>query len=293
MFQNHLKKIFGQKNFVPYQMFLFLLKKESLLVSSGANGAGKTTSIKILMNFIKYCNGYVRFDSVLGSSSKEILSNIGYLPERPYFYPHLKGREFLSYMSYLNDLDRTIAKERIEKWTKRLKVDFALDRPVRSYSKGMLQRLGFASTLIHQPKLLVLDEPLSGLDPVGRKDFKDILVELNNDGVTIFFSSHIVSDVEEICEKVIVLEQGRLLYQGKIEELIQNHINMNYIFKTNKIDIHTDYISRKEVASGYHYEVHPDQKESFLKHLIAEKIELYGLENHKTSLEEVVYKVRT
>jgi len=247
----------------------------------GANGAGKTTSLKILMNFVPKNKGEVIFSKELGTSKKEIFSQLGYLPERPYFYPHLTGRDFLLYMGRLSGQKRRRLNSLIYEWGEKLSIGYAFDRKIKAYSKGMLQRLGFVSALIHDPKLIVLDEPLAGLDPVGRKEFKDTIVNLNKSGVTVFFSSHIVSDVEAICEKVVLLEAGKCVYEGNIDSLIEGHVRPNYcvqILQDGKI---------------VNQVIPIDQKDRVIKDLVNNGAKIIDLHRDKPTLEEIVYKLET
>jgi ABC-2 type transport system ATP-binding protein len=161
-FQNH----FWEKNILALDNISFQIHEGDLVGFLGANGAGKTTLIKILMDFSRQSSGELKFDSILGESVLEIKSNIGYLPERAYLYQHLTGREFLEYTGSINSIAKNDLKSLIKKWSEKIMIDYALDRQIKGYSKGMQQRLGFISALIHSPKFLVLDEPLSGLDPV-------------------------------------------------------------------------------------------------------------------------------
>lgn len=255
----------------------FKVRPGSITGFLGANGAGKTTLLKILMGFIKPSSGQVSFADSLGTNLDQIFTKIGYLPERPYFYPYLKGREFLHYMGEIQDLNKSEIEESIEKWSTKLKVDYALDRFVRGYSKGMLQRLGFASVLLHNPDLIVLDEPLSGLDPVGRKEFKDILSGLHDGKKTIFFSSHIVSDVEEICDDVVVLEKGRSIFNGSIDELISNNTN-------NDVEIK---------IRGMNKVILPfEQRDEYISKALAEGKSIELVRETKPTLEEIVYKLK-
>lgn len=261
----------------------------------GANGAGKTTTMKILFNFIKPDKGQVKFSGCLGKNLKEALSKIGYLPERPYFYPHLTGEEFVLYMASLNGVSRTKTLQKLRGLAERFKIDHALNRQIKGYSKGMLQRVGFVSILIHEPDCLILDEPLSGLDPVGRKELKDVLRELSQSGKTIFFSSHIVSDIEEVCENVVVLEQGKLLYQGEINQLIRtNSANLVEITLAKELQ-HFDetwgtYCGVR--AGGHVYQV-ADQKMNLLAEALKNKIEVHKVQPVQPTLEEIVYKIRS
>ena len=197
----------------------------------GNNGAGKTTSIKIIMDFIRADQGTLEFSSELGKSKNEILKKIGFLPERPYFYPNLTGHEFLHFLGGLSELKKSQIDQNIAKWAPRFKIDHALNRQLKTYSKGMLQRIRFLSTIIHDPEFIILDEPLSGLDPIGRKELKDVIVDVHKSGKTVFFSSHIVSDIEEICDRVIFLQNGKMVYDGGVQSLLNTHEQTDYLVK--------------------------------------------------------------
>lgn len=277
-FQNH----FWEKNIFAVEDVSFKINEGDLIGFLGANGAGKTTLIKILMEFSKQSSGTVVFDKVMGVSSLEIKSNIGYLPERAYLYQHLTGREFLEYIGAINSIPRQLLVNLIKNWSEKIQIAYALDRQIRGYSKGMQQRLGFISALIHSPKFLVLDEPLSGLDPVGRRDFKHILKELNDSGITIFFSSHIVSDVEEICNKVIFIEKGKLIYDGDIDSLILKHSSDKYSLKISDANNQIEIIQFDE-----------KDKTSILTGYLEKGINIVELEKDKPTLEEIIYKIKS
>lgn len=260
----------------------------------GANGAGKTTSIKATLDFIKIDSGKISFSEQLGKTPMEIRSKIGYFPEGPYFYPHMTGRQFCLYLGQLQKIPNKDITQRMNYWGERLSIAFAFDKKIRGYSKGMLQRLGFLSCLIHEPKLIILDEPLSGLDPLGRKEFKDILLELNNKGVTIFFSSHIVSDVEEICDSLVVIKSGELFYSGRTDSLLNTQTSKNYrvafLGKRVPNDVGDFYKSLKN-RDNYHLGVIPkDKKDDFLESLKRENADLQELVLERMTLEEIIYK---
>jgi ABC-2 type transport system ATP-binding protein len=282
-FVNITKKFkfhFWSKEFTALDEVSFHIEKGDLVGFLGANGAGKTTLIKILMDFSRQNSGEVKFSQDLGSNLEEIKSKVGYLPERAYLYPYLTGREFLHYVGEIASISTLVIDELINAWADKLQITHALDRRISGYSKGMQQRLGFISVLIHNPKFIVLDEPLSGLDPLGRREFKKILKELNEKGVTIFFSSHVVSDVEEICNKVVFIEKGKLIYQGSIDELILKNTEDLYrvkYFDEGKIKI--DHLGEKA-------------KKDKIKELIARDIDILEIEKERPTLEEIIYKIK-
>ncbi|MCK5884545.1 MAG: ABC transporter ATP-binding protein [Bacteriovoracaceae bacterium] len=289
---------FWAKKFKALDCVSFSIEEGTLVGFLGANGAGKTTSIKIMMDFIRPDVGSIHFSSALGKTKKEILSNIGFVPERPYFYPYLTGREFLEYLASLNDVPRVTRKLAIKKWSDVFSINYALDRKIRGYSKGMLQRLGFVSALVHDPKLIVLDEPLSGLDPLGRKEIKDALVELNRMGKTIFFSSHIVSDVEEICERVVVLQHGKNLYQGSVDKLILENISSDYFLRV-KLD---DCAIAQELLGEFKYDIldssvfniqcNKNERDQLLSKVLTCGGEVLSVAPGRPTLEQVIYNIK-
>lgn len=184
----------------------------------GPNGAGKSTSIKLLLNFSRPDSGEIRvFGRRVGK--EEFRQHLGYLAEFPIFYDHLTGAETLAYSARLSKVPRQDRQRRIPLLLERMNLSHAAHKKVRSYSKGMKQRLGMANALIHDPALLILDEPMSGLDPLGRHLMKELILELRDQGRTVFFSSHILSDISSLCDRIGILNRGRLLYAGDIETL--------------------------------------------------------------------------
>jgi ABC-2 type transport system ATP-binding protein len=142
------------------------------------------------------------------------------LPEQPSFYEYLTGRELLNFYGQLLGLDRPTRRERVERLAGQLRIESALDLQLRKYSKGMVQRLGLAQALLNEPRVVLLDEPMSGLDPIGRREVRDLLLRLKSEGRTVFFSSHIIPDVEVVCDRVGILVGGRLVAQGPIDEIL-------------------------------------------------------------------------
>jgi ABC-2 type transport system ATP-binding protein len=185
----------------------------------GANGAGKTTTLKLLMRLIFPTAGTARILSRdIGDVSMH--ARIGYLPENPYFYDYLTAREFLSYCGQLFGQDRHTRERRTEDLLARVNLEKkSWDRQLRKFSKGMLQRVGLAQALVNDPEIVFLDEPMSGLDPVGRREVRDLIASLRTQGKTVFMCSHILSDIEVLCDSVAILKSGRLALAGSLEEL--------------------------------------------------------------------------
>jgi len=185
----------------------------------GPNGAGKTTTIKMLLSLIYPTAGAA---TLLGRPIGDVRtrSRIGFLPEQPYFYDYLAGREFLDFFSRFFGLDAATRRQRVGSLLERVGLAAAGPLPLRKYSKGMLQRLGMAQALLNDPELVILDEPMSGLDPRGRKEIRDLILELKKEGKTIFFSTHILPDVEMICDRVGIIHQGRLKKVGRLDEIL-------------------------------------------------------------------------
>jgi ABC-2 type transport system ATP-binding protein len=175
----------------------------------GPNGAGKSTTIKLLMSLIFPTSGTAR---ILGEpiSNVEMHRRIGYLPEQPYFYDYLTAAEVLDYFAQFHDLTAADRKERVANSLKKVGLETARKIQLRKYSKGMLQRVGLAQAILHDPELVILDEPMSGLDPVGRREVRDIILELKKAGKTVMFSTHILSDAETLCDRVGVIVGGKL-----------------------------------------------------------------------------------
>jgi ABC-2 type transport system ATP-binding protein len=175
----------------------------------GPNGAGKSTTIKLLMGIIFPTAGSAR---MLGKPASDVSmhGDIGYLPEQPYFYDYLTAAEVLDYFARFHRYSAAERRERVEKMLYKVGLESAGKIQLRKYSKGMLQRVGLAQAILHDPKLVILDEPMSGLDPVGRREVRDIILELKKAGKTILFSTHILSDAEILCDRVGVLAGGKL-----------------------------------------------------------------------------------
>lgn len=201
----------------------------------GPNGAGKTTTIKTLAGLVKPGKGTVK---IMGQSpwNPKVRQHMGYLPEHPTVYPYLTGHEFLLLCGRFFSLSKSVCKQRIPELLEQVHLsDADARKQIRTYSKGMMQRLGFAQALIHDPDLLLLDEPMSGLDPLGRYDVKELVLSLKKQGKTILFNSHILSDVESICDRVGILVNGRVVLTKPVHQL-QRPLDNLYHLRVQRLD---------------------------------------------------------
>jgi ABC-2 type transport system ATP-binding protein len=188
----------------------------------GPNGAGKTTSIKAILRLIFPDRGDIRlFGAAL---SKDALRRVGYLPENPYVYQYLRAAEFLDLCGRLMGMDAALRKKRTREMIELVGLAHAVDRPIGRFSKGMTQRIGLAQALLHDPELLILDEPMSGLDPIGRKQVRDIILSERAAGKTIIFTSHVLSDVEMLCDRIAIINKGQVVARGTLDELLRREV---------------------------------------------------------------------
>jgi len=233
-----LSKTFIGKNRGPS---ITALQELSLQVDSGKvfgfvgpNGAGKSTTIKILMGFISASQGTATICSI-PVTSEECRTKVGYLPENPVFHDFLSAREVLETTAALRGIAQEFVKRDISHFLDKVNLPDDPKRPVRSFSKGMTQRLGIANALIGNPELLIFDEPMSGLDPLGRNLVRELMLELREQGKTVFFSSHILHDVETICDKVAIILQGKLHFHGNLEQITETQNgNVSIQFKSER-----------------------------------------------------------
>jgi ABC-2 type transport system ATP-binding protein len=259
----------------------------------GPNGAGKTTTIKILMGLIYPTSGLAKiFGHAVGDPQGK--SKVGFLPESPYFYDYLTSREFLRFYGHLFSLWGKSLDKRIDELLELVGMTHAKDLQLRKFSKGMLQRVGIAQALINDPELVVLDEPMSGLDPVGRKEVRDLILRLKESGKTVMFSSHILHDAELLCDRVAMIMKGRLVACGPVAELIEQGA-------TQQVEVVVDHLtpeglehlrplSDKVVTQASRIMVvlkSAQQVNSALEVIRASKATLVSLTPHKSSLEEL------
>ena len=209
----------------------------------GGNGAGKTTTIKLLMSLIFPTAGKAK---ILGKDISDVKmhSKIGYCPENPYFYDYLKAPELMNYFGELFGLDSRKRKNKTEELLTRVGLDEKdWNKQLRKFSKGMLQRVGIAQCLINDPEIVFMDEPMSGLDPIGRREIRELIAELREKGTTVFMSSHILSDIEALCDNVAILRNGKLVATGNLDELLTES------GETQHFEINVKGISAKQIET--------------------------------------------
>ena len=255
----------------------------------GPNGAGKSTTIKVLTGLLNFDSGKVL---VNGISPRDVKSRrfIGYSPEQPYFYDYLTGRELLQFYGKLVGLEGNLLNERITWALQLLHADKDwIDRRLRSYSKGMMQRVGIAQAILGKPKLLILDEPMSGLDPMGRRDVREAILELNRDGVTIFYSSHLLSDVESISHRVAMIVDGRIVREGTVDE-ITDSCGIEYHVRTRVA------VPAKDLPEGVVHAGHPQEvicaddaaRDRLLRYCLDNGIAVEKMDHKRPSLEDIL-----
>lgn len=255
----------------------------------GPNGAGKSTTIKVLTGLLNFESGKVL---VNGISPRNVKSRkfLGYSPEQPYFYDYLTGRELLRFYGKLVGLEGGLLEERIG-WALELlhaNKDW-IDRRLRSYSKGMMQRVGIAQAILGKPQLLILDEPMSGLDPMGRRDVREAIQQLNRDGVTIFYSSHLLSDVESISHRVAMIVDGKIVREGTVEEITES-CSIEYHVRTRQAILGSD------LPEGVALAGHPQEfvceddaaRDRLLGFCLANGIAIERMDHKRPSLEDIL-----
>ena len=259
----------------------------------GPNGAGKTTTIKTLLGLLRPTSGTI---DVLGKplGDIEVKSKISYLPENPYFYDHMNSYEILDFYGQLFKIPSNVRKERIENLLEKVGLAKDAKRNLKEYSKGMLQRIGIAQTLINEPDLVFLDEPTSGLDPIAHKDIQDIIFDLKKNGKTVFLSSHQLSDVENVCDRVAIINRGKLVKMGTMEELLHEGITVITIDNASADLISgLNKISDKIIEDGRRHHIHVKTDESIYKILdmIKDKAILVSVVPQKQSLEDLFVEI--
>ena len=253
----------------------------------GPNGAGKTTLLKMLLGVLRPTAGRVR---LLGepAGNRLIKQRVGYLPENPYFYDFLTGWEFLRFCAGLFGVPRGVQPKRIASLLELvgLSQETAKRKQLRQYSKGMLQRVGMAQALINDPEVVFLDEPMSGLDPIGRYQVREMILALKQQGKTIFFNSHILSDVEVICDRIALLDQGELVCMGNLQELLGSIEHYWVKGRGGNLELLQQRLEGLEIQGGYWHGQIKDDPYEFISALRLMGGNVVSLQQARPSLEE-------
>jgi ABC-2 type transport system ATP-binding protein len=270
----------------------FSVRRGELFGFVGPNGAGKTTTLKILLGLIYASAGEAR---ILGHRVRETAfrRDVGFLPENPYFYDYLTGREILHFYARLSGVGGDLRARRVGELLERVGLAHAADARLRTYSKGMLQRIGIAQALVHDPQVVFLDEPMSGLDPLGRKEIRDLIVQLHADGKTIFMNTHILSDVEMLCDRVAILVGGKLRYEGAPQEiLVGAERETDVVAASLGVDVVVALEERcgarlRQLGDRVEIRVPEKRVQEALATLIGARAEVLSVTPHRASLEEI------
>lgn len=270
-------------------------KRNTVLGLLGPNGAGKTTLISLIVGIRRPTSGLVKVfghDATLSEAKRKI----GYLPERPYFPVHLTGVELLKYLGHLSDMDPSTLNSRIDEVLELVGMTHARKRELSKYSKGMLQRIGVAQAILHDPEILIFDEPMSGLDPVGRAEMRGLIHRLAQDGKTVFFSSHVIPDVEAICEEVVVIKNGIVAGQGTVRELVGSgtgeiEIAFECPDEAQANSIGSQFGEIYKIPEGFGVTVNNEETANqFVEQLVREKNRILWMTPHRPSLEKFFEK---
>lgn len=256
----------------------------------GPNGAGKSTTIKILCDLIRPTKGKA---TILGKDvrNSEARREMGYLPENPSYYPFLTAWELLRFHGAIHGISESTVLKRGEELLHLLELTAAANRPLRTYSKGMVQRLGISAALIHDPRVLILDEPMSGLDPVGRKLVMDLMIQLRTQGKSMFFSTHILHDVEIICDRIGIINQGELKFCGTLKDIASESFSSYEVVFRNVEPHQVPTLQQEGLSSETHQdkvqvEVAKEELTNFLENCMQQGMEPYTVEPKRFSLED-------
>jgi ABC-2 type transport system ATP-binding protein len=254
----------------------------------GPNGAGKTTTLKLLMGLVYPTAGSAR---ILGSeiTDPRMKAQIGFLPEQPYFYDYLTAAELLEYYAQLSGVAAKDRKHRVNEVLGRVGLPDVGGMQLRKFSKGMLQRVGIAQAILHNPRVLFFDEPMSGLDPIGRREVRDMMEELKHAGKTVFFSTHILSDAEALCDRVAIIHQGELRGVGAVADLTSSvEGNVEVVWHGNSVPVNVKPLSPSCSVTGETVRaVVPEaSQDALIDALRRERIHIVSVTPLRTSLEE-------
>jgi ABC-2 type transport system ATP-binding protein len=269
----------------------FAVDEGEVLGFIGPNGAGKSTTIKILMGLLRADAGETL---IYGRPSDDPVARrrVGYLAENPAYYDYLTPRELLAFVGQHYTLPEQVLKGNIKEVLKLIELEDAADRPIRALSKGMVQRIGIGQTLVHDPDLYIFDEPMSGLDPLGRDLVAGIILDLKRKGKTVFFSTHIIHDVERICDKAVILQKGTVCFSGTIKSVIDESFARYEVLLGTQLP--PDFIGMELmddimiIAEGGHTKVSVSRQSlNVFLQLVADKTEILAVEPERISLEQI------
>jgi len=262
----------------------------------GPNGSGKTTTLKMLMGLVFPSRGRAE---VLGRPvpDRKAKQRLGYLPESPYFYDYLTPEEFLDLVGALFDVKQTERRARADRLIERVGLSSARGRPLRKFSKGMLQRIGIAQALMGDPELVVLDEPMTGLDPIGRKEIRDLMLDLKHEGRTVLYSTHILPDVEMTCDRVAMIFAGRIRSVGPLSELLTARL------LSTEVALRPGAAGLPDLPAGARRSENPDglvidlpsdaDVDAFLRAVLAAGARVHSLTPRRESLEDLFVREAT
>lgn len=282
---------FSKEKILALDNFSFEVESGEIFGILGPNGAGKTTLIKILLGITFPTSGEVRiFEKDINDETYK--AKVGYLPENHRFPNYLTGEQVLYYYGMLSGMSKNAVRKKADYFLKLIDMDKWRKTKIKKYSKGMLQRLGLAQSMLNNPELIFLDEPTDGVDPIGRKEIRDILNNLKNEGKTIFLNSHLLSEVELICDKVAILNKGSLIKTGRIEDITA--VSNNYKFITSEIEQNIINILLNEFKASingknefYYNTVSAEDLNKMIDFLREKNILIYGIAREKDSLENM------
>jgi len=283
----NISKSFG--DFTAVKNISFSINEGSVFGLIGPNGAGKTTTIRMIMDIIIPDSGHI---SILGNSKHESTNDqIGYLPEERGLYKKMRVDELLLFLTKLKSMRRKTAKKEIEKWLTRLELAEWKKKKVEELSKGMQQKIQFIGTILHQPKLLILDEPFGGLDPINTNLIKDIMLELKENGTTIIFSTHIMESAEKLCDEILLINNGTNILSGELNQIKTNFSKKNILLRyEGNGDFLRDSKSIKKFDDyGHFVEVQLEDSvdsQSFLQEIM-QKVRINKFEMKEPSLNDI------
>lgn len=272
----------------------FSLEKGSILGMVGPNGAGKTTTLKIGAGILHPDRGCITFYKK--PFERKHLTRIGFLPELQYTYPNTTVREWLTFLGSLSGIEPNRLKKKMEEYAALLKFETFFDRKLHSLSKGQIQRVGIAQALQHTPEVLLLDEPMSGLDPYWRNKVQRMLRDYNRNGGSIIFSSHILSDVEELCDYIVLIQSGSVTWQGGMTELQQRISGYQVVCSDICTDLLSpwaaDNLSEHLKTGDITFSIPSFRKDDFLKFIVHHQIELKSIKPKFKDLGNIIFDIR-